>query len=307
MKALVTGAAGHIGSTIVDHLVERGFDVVGIDDMSAGNWQSINKRSTFCELSILEIDKLKSLSADVDHFYHCAVNLPHVKPPYEDIVRHEQVNVVGTLHCIEAAQTSKRLKKFIFASTCAVYGEADVLPTPETAEPKLLTRPYTIHKYACEQHLQLHSRRFEFPSIILRFFATYGKRSFNPTRPDNAYTSAVAIFSRQLKQKEPISVTGDGTQSRDLIHVDDVARISVDCALSDKRNADIYNVSSGQSYRIIDIAKKFSDDIVYIGRHMGEVEKVWGCIDKIENEIGVKPHISIDEGIARMIEETTIK
>ena len=306
MKALVTGAAGHIGSTIVDHLVERGFDVIGIDDMSAGNSDYLNKKSKFFECSILEFDRLKSLSADVDYFYHCAVNLPHVKPPYEDIVQHENVNVVGTLHCIEAAQKSKQLKKFVFASTCAVYGEADIFPTPETAEPKLLTRPYTIHKYACEQHLQLHSHRFEFPSLILRFFATYGKRSFNPTKPNNAYTSAVAIFTRQLKKNEPISVTGDGTQSRDLIHVDDVARISIDCALSDKKNADIYNVGSGQSYRIIDIAKKFSDNIIYIDRHIGEVEKVWGCIDKIKNEIGVKPQIEIDAGIERMIEETII-
>jgi UDP-glucose 4-epimerase len=273
-------------------------DVVAIDNLSKGTLANVNKKASFHELDIRNYDGILRLSQDVDLFFHCAALLPVVLPPFEDTVEHEEVNVVGTLQCLRAIM-GKNISKFMFVSSCAIYGDAEQLPTPEDARPNLLTRPYSIQKYAGEQHSLLLGKRHDIPVLALRYFAVYGPRSSNPTRPNNVYSPVIGIFLKQHKSGQALTVTGDGNQSRDFIHVHDVARMTIEAALSGQI-LDVYNVCSGTTISVLDLARKISPNITFVPRHHGEAEIVWGDSSKIHRELGLSPRITIDEGLEQV-------
>ena len=146
MKAIVTGAAGFIGSNIVDKLISEGMDVISVDNLSAGIIENVNSKSDFVNLDIRDFQGLKKISKDCDYFFHCAAAMPIVKPPFEDTVEHEEINVIGTMQCLKALKDTK-VKKFLYASSCAAYGQSKNLPITEDEPVELLSRPYTIQKF----------------------------------------------------------------------------------------------------------------------------------------------------------------
>ncbi|MDP6716925.1 MAG: NAD-dependent epimerase/dehydratase family protein, partial [SAR202 cluster bacterium] len=168
MKCLVTGAAGFIGSHIVDELISRGFDVIGVDNLAFGDRSNVNPQSDFRVADIRDPEAMLKHSQGVDYFFHCAALLPAIQPPLEDPIEHQSVNVTGTLNCLRAA-AEVGSAKFVFASTCAIYGQAKVFPTPEEAAPSLQTRPYSIQKYSAEQHTLLMGARYDIPVVALRY------------------------------------------------------------------------------------------------------------------------------------------
>ena len=298
MKAIVTGAAGFIGSNIVDHLIKEGFDVVGIDDLSGGQIDNVNPKSKFIEMDIRDLEQLKKHTHDCDYFFHCAAAMPIIKPPFENTVEHEEINVIGTIQCIKSLVGSK-VKKFVYASSCAVYGEAQNLPISEGEMIDLQSRPYTINKFAGEQYALLLGSRYNIPVVSLRFFANYGPRSLNQKKSANTYSPVIGIFLKQFLTNVPLTVTGDGSQTRDFINVADTARIAFEVALHKDAVNEIYNVCSGHRISIKDLAKMISDDHTFIDRTYGEVEHIHGDNRKLA-ALGIVPKITLAEGIEKL-------
>ena len=157
-------------------------------------------------------------------FFTNAAAMPIVKPPFEDTVEHEEINVIGTMQCLKALKNTG-VKKFLYASSCAAYGQSKVLPITEEEPVDLLSRPYTIQKFCGEQFSLLLGHRFDIPVVSLRLFANYGPRSLENTKSTNTYSPVIGIFLKQDIEKNPLTITGDGTQSRDFINVKDTSRI----------------------------------------------------------------------------------
>jgi len=293
MKCLVTGGAGFIGSHIVDKLVNEGMNVVVLDDLSTGMMENANKKATFIQADITSFDEISAYFQDVDYVFHTAA-LPRIQPSFEQPIEHENVNVIGTINCLEASK-SARIKKFVFSSSSSCYGNPDILPTPETAPINCLS-PYALQKYTAEQYCMILGERFDIPVLALRYFNVYGPRSFNPKNPYNAYTSVIGIFNNQKKNGQKLTITGDGEQSRDFVHVYDVAQANIDAALSDFVFK-IYNVGYGKDYTINEVARMFSSDVTYIPERKGEARITLANIEKISRELGWQPKISLEEGV----------
>tara|TARA_Y100000768_G_C23983615_1_gene687411 strand:- start:811 stop:1722 length:912 start_codon:yes stop_codon:yes gene_type:complete len=302
MKAIVTGAAGFIGSNIVDRLIEKGFDVVGVDNLIVGNRENINQKCDFHNIDFRNFKELEKVTNGADIFYHIGALLPITRPPFEDTVFHEEVNVTGTIQAVKAC-VSNNVRKFVYASTCAVYGEATSFPTKETDEIKLQTRPYSIQKYCGEQIALLLCNRHSIQCSSLRYFATYGPRCFYPEKGFNSYSPVIGIFLNQNKNGKPLTVTGDGSQKRDFIYVDDVARITMEVGISERGNQDIFNVCSSTNISILELAKKISDNIEFIDRTHGEVDLTLGDNRKLQDYFDLRPEIDIDTGI-KLFEKT---
>ncbi len=294
-KAVVTGGAGFIGSHIVDKLISDGLDVFIIDDLSTGNKKNINTRAKFFQESIVNVDSIRNIFKDAEYVFHTAA-LPRIQPSFSDPVKHEIVNVVGALNCFESVKNSKILKKFVYSSSSSCYGNTHELPTTEAAPINPMS-PYGTQKYAAEQMLLQLGARYELPIVALRYFNVYGPRSFDEKNPHNAYTSVIGIFHNQKEKGLPLTVTGNGKQSRDFIHVIDIADANILVSRNNSVYNDVFNVGFGNNYSVIEIAKFFSKDIIFIPERKGEPEITLASVDKLSQNIGWSPNINLKTGI----------
>jgi UDP-glucose 4-epimerase len=298
MDAVVTGGAGFIGSHLVDLLVEQGWDVTVVDDLSTGDRANLNPSANAVEGSVTDLELMRGLLRDAEYVFHLAA-LPRIQPSFDDPVSHEEVNVIGTLRCLEAARGSSRLKKFVLSSSSACYGTPGQPPAPETA-PIACLSPYALQKYCAEQYALILGRRFGIPVMALRYFNVYGPRSFNPKNPYHAYSSVVGIFHNQKHANSPLTVTGDGNQVRDFVHVHDVARANMIAAVSDRWD-EVYNVGCGRPITINAVAALFDHPVVLIPERQGESRAIWADTSKISRELGWTPQVSLEEGIGLMM------
>jgi UDP-glucose 4-epimerase len=293
MKCLVTGGAGFIGSHIVDALINQGADVLVCDNLSTGRRQNLNPKARFVEVDIRSFDESCTLFDGVEYVFHAAA-LPRIQPSFDQPIEHEEVNVIGTIKCLLACN-GRNVKKFVLSGSSACYGNPRVTPTPETEAPNCLS-PYALQKYAAEQYCLLLGSRFDIPVISLRYFNVYGPRSFNPANPYNAYSSVIGIFHEDRRRGTPLTITGDGTQKRDFVHVADVARASIAAALSDV-TCDAFNVGSGVAVTIRDVAAMFYHPSEYIPKRQGEAEITLADITKIRSQLNWMPTIDLLTGI----------
>ncbi len=296
MKAIVTGGAGFIGSHVVDLLVSDGAQVVIIDNLSTGQESYLNPKAKLIRADIREADVWKHEVKNADYFFHLAA-LPRIQPSFDEPVEHEDVNVIGTIRCLEAVKGSG-IKKFVYSSSSAIYGNTDRIPTPEDTPPQLLN-PYALEKYAGEQYALILGERFNIPVIALRYFNVYGPRSFNPKNPFNAYSSVIGIFNDQCRRGVPLTVTGNGEQRRDCIHVTDVARANYAAARSE-RSLRSYNVGCANNYSIKEVALLFSSNITHIPERKGEARLTVADTRRIQSELDWRPLIDLPEGIRLM-------
>lgn len=293
MKCVVTGGAGFIGSHIVDLLVEQGMDVVVFDDLSTGAERNLNRRAKFVHGDIRDVALLAQHCRDVELFFHAAAR-PRIQPSFDEPIEHEEVNVIGTIRCLQAVG-GVRVRKFVFSSSSAIYGNTSRLPTPEDTPPDLLN-PYALQKYTAERYCLILARHLDVPVVALRYFNVYGPRSFNEDNPYNAYSNVIGIFNEQRKRGIPLTITGDGEQRRDFVHVYDVARANLEAALSDKV-FEVYNVGCGRDYSVYQIAAMFCSNVSFIPERKGEARVSLADISKIKRDLDWTPHFSVEEGI----------
>jgi UDP-glucose 4-epimerase len=292
MKTLVTGGLGFIGSHVVDLLIEKGFSVTVVDNLSTGNNLNKNEKATYFikgieELSVSEIK-------DFEYVFHLAA-LPRIQPSFTEPEEHEFANVIATIRLLEILKESKKLKKLVYSASSSCYGNPDTTPTPEKEQIAPLS-PYALQKYAAEQYCLILGERNQIPVITLRYFNAYGPRSFNQNNKFNAYTSVIGIFHYQKMNGEKLTITGDGSQERDFVHAKDIARANFLAATSNLSNCS-YNIGFGKCFSILDIAKKFNHPFIFIPERKGEAKITLADISKIKNELGWIPEIDLEEGI----------
>ncbi len=297
-KALVTGGAGFIGSHLVDRLLADGHSVTVLDNYSTGRPANLahlrsNPRLTVHEVDIAESD-LGSLFAGHDWVFHLAA-LADIVPSIERPTDYYRSNVTGTVACLEAAR-STGVKRFIYAASSSCYGIPDAYPTPESA-PARPMYPYALTKYLGEQCVMHWGQVYKLPVVSLRFFNVYGPRS----RTSGTYGAVFGVFLAQKLHGKPLTIVGDGTQSRDFTYVTDVADAVVTAA-SSSVSGEVFNVGSGAPATVNELADRLGGERTYIPKRPGEPDSTFADISKIGSTLHWKPSVPFAEGVRRMLE-----
>ena len=293
--AVVTGGAGFIGSHMVDVLVERGYAVRVIDNMVGGRPENLAHHKEGVTLEARDIrsyapeDPLFKGAKYVIHFAGIGDIVPSIERPME----YMSANVQGTVHMLECARAAK-VEKFVYASSSSCYGLADV-PTREDhrIDPQY---PYALSKYQGEQAAFHWHQVYKLPVNAIRIFNAYGTRS----RTSGAYGAVFGVFLRQKLANKPFTVVGDGSQKRDFLYVTDVARAFL-AAAETPRTGEFWNLGAGKPQSVNRLVELLGGDKVHIPKRPGEPECTWADISKIQKDLGWRPEVSFEEGVAKIV------
>ena len=294
IKSLVTGGAGFIGSNLVDYLIDRGHQVVCVDNESAEcndkfywNDKAINVKG-----DVTDYKFMKNVFVGAEYVFHLAAEArlqPAIKNPIEAVYK----NCVGTTTVLQCAREAG-VKRVVYSSTSSGYGYNEP-PNVET-QPDDCLNPYSVSKIAAEKMCKMYSDLYGLETVVLRYFNVFGERS--PTR--GQYAPVIGIFQRQRDAGEPLTIVGDGTQRRDFIYVGDVARANYLASLMPgvrDHLGEVFNVGSGVNYSVQEIADAISDNQTYIPKREGEMDTTWSNIEKINQVIGWRPEVDVLEWI----------
>ena len=293
--SLVTGAAGFIGSNLVDYLLEQGHSVICVDNESANNekfhWIFMDRRVINIKADITDYKSMKNIFTGVDYVFHLAAE-SRLQSAIQNPIQAVEKNCVGTTVMLQCAR-EVGVKRFVYSSTSSGYGN-NPYPNVET-QPDDCLNPYSASKIAGEKFCKMYTELYGLETVVLRYFNVFGERS--PAR--GQYAPVIGIFQRQRDAGEPLTIVGDGSQRRDFVHVKDVARANYLASLIPigEYVGDVFNVGSGSAYSIQQIADAISDNQVYIPKRDGEMETTFADISKIGGVIGWKPEIDVIEWI----------
>ncbi len=249
---LVTGGAGFIGSNLCEAILDLGYEVRCLDDLSNGlqanvDFLSDRKGYTFIKGDIRDLETCKKACRGVDYVLNQAA-WGSVPRSIEMPLFYEENNIRGTLNMMEAAR-QEGVKKFVYASSSSVYGDHPVLPKVEGQEGNLLS-PYALTKRACEEYGKLYKKLYGLDTYGLRYFNVFGRRQ----NPDGAYAAVIPKFIRQLLRGEVPTINGDGKQSRDFTYIDNVIEANLKACLADSEAAgEAFNIAYGGREYLIDI------------------------------------------------------
>jgi UDP-glucose 4-epimerase len=295
MKILVTGAAGFIASHVADAYVERGHDVVVLDDLSRGKKENINLRSRFYECDIRERKAVQRIFAaekpDVVNHHAAQMDVRRgVREPLFDA----QVNILGSINLIEAAVTNGT-KRFVYAATAgAGYGEPKQMPVPEDYPMNPIT-PYGISKHTVEHYLFTFRCLYGLEYVVLRYGNVYG-----PRQSSQGEAGVFAIFSEEMLAGGQPVIYGDGSKIRDYVYISDVA--AANAAALERGTAEIFNISSGVGTTDLEVFECVRDllgsqaEPKYVPCRPGEIEKICLDITKARSLLNWTPQISLSEG-----------
>ena len=303
MKYLITGGAGFIGSHIARALLEQGADVRVLDNFSSGKRENLKG----LDVEIVEGD-LRDASVviravqGVEVIFHEAafVSVPEsMEKPQECL----DVNVTGTSMLFEAARKAG-VGRVVIASSAAVYGDSDAMPLVENTPLKQLS-PYAVSKRIDEMYADLFTNQFGLEVAALRYFNVYGPRQ----RPDSMYAAAVPIFIRRMLDNKPITVYGDGGQTRDLINVRDVVQANLLASQHPSAPGQIFNVCTGVETSILDLLDILYELFPNAPKHIhaepraGDIYRSIGTPKKIKDTLGFDPKVTLAEGLKEAVEE----
>ena len=309
MIALVTGGAGFIGSHIAGTLLERGDYVRVLDNFSTGkreNLEELTRQVNGNQLEVLEgdvrnVSRVKEAVNGVDVIFHSAafVSVPQSMDEPQECF---DVNITGTSLLFDEARKAG-VRRVIIASSAAVYGEADALPLVEETplQPK---SPYAVSKRVDEMFVELFTGSFGLEAVALRYFNVYGPRQ----RPDSMYAAVVPIFARRLLDDKPVTVFGDGGQTRDLINVRDVVRANLLAAEHPNSAGQVFNICTGLETRLLDLL-----DVLYrlfpnapmtefASPRAGDIYRSVGSPQKAKDVMGFHAQVSLADGLKEIVE-----
>lgn len=291
---LVTGGAGFIGSHLVDALVARGLDVRVIDDFSTGRRGNLNPRSALFEADIRDRSAIQAVFAGVDCVFHVAA-MPRVGLSIERPAETHAVNVDGTLNVLIAAREA-RVRRVIYSSSSSVYGEQARMPLDETMVPNPLS-PYALQKLVGEQYARLFHRLYGMGSLCLRYFSVYGPRM----DLEGAYATVIGAFLRARREGNPLTIRGEGEQTRDFTHVRDVVRANLaamECKIDDGRPL---NVGHGRGLSVNHLAELIGGPRVNVPPRAGEPRDTLADLTRVRAALGWAPEIETADGVRELM------
>jgi UDP-glucose 4-epimerase len=296
--AVVTGGAGFIGSHMVDLLLDEGWRVHVIDNLCGGRLQNLAHREGDARLvvetrDIRELRPGDNLFAGASYVFHFA-GIGDIVPSIDRPLEYLSTNAMGTIHVLEAARAA-RIEKLVYAASSSCYGLAEV-PTAENA-PIHPEYPYALSKYMGEEAVLHWGRVYKLPVNSIRIFNAYGTRS----RTSGAYGAVFGVFLAQKLAGKPFTVVGDGTQRRDFLFVTDVARAFFLAAQTERVN-EIYNLGAGNPQPVNRLVELLGGQVVHLPKRPGEPDCTWADISKIQHQLGWRPNVSFEEGVAKLLQ-----
>ncbi len=303
MKYLITGGAGFIGSNIAHRLVKNGENVRIFDNFSTGrreNLAGIENRIEIIEGDIRDFELVKKAFGDVDYVLHLAA-MASVSLSIKDPIATNEVNVTGTLHVLEAARLAK-IRKVVFSSSSAVYGDTTELPINETTECRPLS-PYAVSKLVGEEYARVYCEMYKLPTVSLRYFNVYGPKQ----NPSGDYAAVIPKFILSLLNNQAPVVFGDGAQTRDFIHIEDAVTANILAASSDKMVGEEYNVASGSRFTLNQLLGELRQitgvniDTIYAVPRSGDIRHSYADISKLKAR-SFEPKVGFRQGL-----ELTVK
>ena len=310
-RILVAGGAGFIGSHIVEALLETGAEVTVLDNLFTGRMSNLesftgNKDFHFIKGDVRNADQVRVAVRNVDAVFNDAA-IVSVRMSIENPLLVNEVNVNGTLNLLKASLDSE-VKRFVQASSASVYGDAKSLPIVEETPPKPIS-PYAVSELAAENYARAFHEVYGLETVCLRYFNVYGPRqSYSP------YTGAITIFMNQLMSNEPITIFGDGEQTRDFVYVEDVASANL-LALTRKGAAgEAFNIATGTGTSVNtlvkilkDIVGKSSMKLLRTEPKPGEIKHSVASIEKARRILDYKPVFGIETGLKQLVRWCTSK
>jgi UDP-glucose 4-epimerase len=305
-RVLVTGGAGIIGSHVSDVFIENGWTVEIVDNLSSGKRSNVPAAATFHELDIRSPETSHLVKdGKFDVIVHLAAQID-VRRSVADPLYDASVNIIGTLNILESVRNSGRAAdtRIVFSSTGgAIYGDLATPPTIEST-PKEPDSPYAITKLAVEHYLSYYTRIHGLETVVIRFGNVYG-----PRQDPHGEAGVVAIFCGRVLENRPLTIFGDGTQTRDYVHVTDVAEAAFLVATAElppvRRLDDrAFNIGTGSATSVVDLARVLLDaagadvPIEFAPRRAGELQDSCLSVDKARDVLGWRPRITLEQGLA---------
>ena len=292
-KIIVTGGAGFIGSNVVDELVVRGFDVHVIDNLSGGKKEQVNKDATLHVLDITNLESIEKIFDGAKYVFHLAA-LPRVQYSIEHPTETQKTNVTGTLNVLMAAHKAG-VEKVIYSASSSVYGDQDKMPLEEDMKASQKS-PYGLEKYIGELYCRLWNEVYGLKTVCLRYFNVYGPRQSD----EGAYALVIAKFLKQKREGKPLTITGDGEQTRDFTHVRDVVQANMLAMESQNVGAgEVINIGSGKNYSVNNIAELIGGPVEHIAPRL-EPKHTLADILRAKKLLGWQPSVVFEEGIAEL-------
>jgi UDP-glucose 4-epimerase len=308
-KVLVTGGAGFIGSHVVDRLVKEGYEIRIIDDLSTGKLGNIEGHLSSGEVELIKGDirddsLVKKSLEDVNVVIHLAA-LVSVPLSVENPNLTFAINLLGTLNLLRSS-IQKHVDRFVFISSCAVCGEPASLPVTEETRTNPIS-PYAESKLIGERYCLGFSERRLLSSVVLRFFNVYG-----PRQGMNEYSGVITRFIDRCRQKLPLTIYGDGSQTRDFVNVRDVAEAIFASTKSNKAEGEVFNIGSGKPTTINELAHAILEltgvgsKILYEKPRAGDIKDSYADITKAKNFLSYEPIITLRDGLQVLLKEKAI-
>src|SRR5579885_3026708 len=291
---LVTGGGGFIGSHLVRALLERGLKVRVIDNFATGKRENVNSGAEVIEADIRDLDAIRPAFKGIDCVYHVAA-LPRVPLSIEKPVETHMVNVVGTLNVLIAARDAG-VRRVVYSGSSSAYGDQPRLPLREDMTPNPLN-PYALQKLTGEYYTRLFHRLFGMQTLTLRYFNVFGPRMAH----EGAYVTVISVFLRQRREGKPLTIHGDGEQSRDFTHVRDVVWANVlamDCQTADGR---AINVGNGHNITINRVAELIGGPTVNLPPRPGDARHTLADHTEAQRTLGWEPEVKFEDGLAELI------
>jgi nucleoside-diphosphate-sugar epimerase len=297
MRVAVTGGAGFIGSNLVDALIERGDDVLVIDNFASGKHEYLNAAADLATVDItVDSAGLDAALRGREVVFHTAA-MTRIQRTIDDPIGSHATNVTGTLRVLKAARDAG-VRRVVYSSSSSVYGDQPVLPLTEDMAPNPLN-PYACQKLMGELYARDFRRTFGLETVCLRYFNVYGPRQVM----EGAYRLVIGIFMDQRQRGEPLTVHGDGQQTRDFTWVGDVVRANILAAQPQRIGAgEPINIGAGQEVSINHIAELIGGPVVHTAPRGFDERFKRASVDRARELLGWQPTVNVDEGIRRLLE-----
>lgn len=296
-RVAVVGGAGFIGSNLTDALLERGDEVLVVDNFSTGHRRNLNPAALFEDIDVsTDSERLTSALHGREVVFLTAA-MPRVPRAIEDPLGTHAINVTGALRVLKAA-VDAGVRRVVYSSSSSVYGDQTSLPFTEDMPPNPL-HPYACQKLMGEIYARTFHRTYGLQTVCLRYFNVYGPRQAT----EGAYRLVIGIFMDQRQRREPLTIQGDGLQTRDFTWVGDVVRANILAAESERVGAgEPINIGAGNQVTIKRIAELIGGPVEHVPPRRFDARDTRAGIDRARELLGWQPTVQIEEGMQRLLD-----